>query len=301
MVMDIIRLYRDFNVNHRTGGHKHCRPGWVNVECPFCEGNPGYHLGWNINEEYYFCWRCGWHAPVKTIAELTGLKENEVTEILPQYGINRTILHQKIKTKREFEIPSGLSYLKTQQKKYLRERMFDPNLIEEKYQIRATSPTSKLGMYYYRFRIFIPYFWNGEMVSFDSRDVTGKQPNKYYACPDEYELMGRKQILYGIQENWNPEIGICVEGPTDVWRLGDMTFATSGIQYTHNQVKLMSSIFKRIAVVYDDEIQAQSQAKKLVAELRFRGVDAWNVSIKGDPGSLTDKQAKELITYIKNH
>jgi hypothetical protein len=63
----------------------------------------------------------------------------------------------------------------------------------------------------------------------------------------------------------------------------------------------MSSIFKRIAVVYDDEIQAQSQAKKLVAELKFRGVDAWNVSIQGDPGSLTDKQAKELITYIKNH
>jgi hypothetical protein len=63
----------------------------------------------------------------------------------------------------------------------------------------------------------------------------------------------------------------------------------------------MSSIFKRIAVVYDDEIQAQSQAKKLVAELRFRGVDAWNVSIQGDPGSLTNKKAKELLNYIKNH
>jgi hypothetical protein len=53
--------------------------------------------------------------------------------------------------------------------------------------------------------------------------------------------------------------------------------------------------------VYDDEIQAQSQAKKLVAELRFRGVDAWNVSIQGDPGSLTNKKAKELLNYIKNH
>lgn len=301
MAMDVIRLYQDLGVEFVTENHKHTRPGWVNTICPFCSGNPGYHLGWNINEEYYFCWRCGWHAPVKTIAELTGLKENEVTEILPQYGINRTILHQKIKTKREFEIPSGLSYLKSSHKKYLRERRFDPNLIEEKYQIRATGPTSKLGMYFYRFRIFIPYFWNGEMVSFDTRDVTGKQANKYYACPDEYELMGRKQILYGIQEKWNPEIGICVEGPTDVWRLGDMSFATSGIQYTHNQVKLMASIFKRIVVIYDDEIQAQTQAKKLIAELRFRGVQSWNIQVTGDPGSMTDKQAKELITYIKNH
>lgn len=46
--MDIVRLYHDYGVDHRTEGHKHCRPGWVNTECPFCEGNKGFHLGWNI-------------------------------------------------------------------------------------------------------------------------------------------------------------------------------------------------------------------------------------------------------------
>jgi hypothetical protein len=51
--MDIIGLYRDFGIEHRTEGHKHCRPGWVNTECPFCTGNAGLHLGWHIEEEYY--------------------------------------------------------------------------------------------------------------------------------------------------------------------------------------------------------------------------------------------------------
>ena len=68
--MDIIRLYRDYGIDHKAEGHKHTRPGWVNTECPFCTGNPGMHLGWNLKEEYFFCWRCGWHAPITTLSEL---------------------------------------------------------------------------------------------------------------------------------------------------------------------------------------------------------------------------------------
>ena len=42
--MDIVQLYQDHNVDFMTEGHPHCRPGWVNTVCPFCTGNPGYHL-----------------------------------------------------------------------------------------------------------------------------------------------------------------------------------------------------------------------------------------------------------------
>lgn len=299
--MDIIRLYRDYGVDHKTEGHKHCRPGWVNTECPFCTGNPGYHLGWNIQEEYYFCWRCGWHPPVKTISILTNLNELEVQKILPSYGINRTVLKQKITEKQIFELPSHLTHLKTLHKKYLRSRGFDPAELQEKWGLMGTGNYSKLGNVSYKFRIVIPFYWNGEIVSFDSRDITGKQLNKYQACPIEYEKIEHKSILYGNQEKWDPQLGICVEGPTDVWRMSELAFATSGIQYTQKQLRLIASTFKRVAVLYDDDPQAQKQAKKLVADLKFRGVNAWNVVIKGDPGALTDKEARKLIKEIKDY
>jgi len=72
----------------------------------------------------------------------------------------------------------------------------------------------------------------------------------------------------------------------------------SGIQYTHEQIRVISNTFKRVAIVFDDEPQAQNQARKLVADLRFRNVDAWNVEIKGDPGSMKQKDADELVKNL---
>ena len=297
--MDIIRFYRDFGVEHLTEGHKHCRPGWVNAVCPYCTGNPGWHLSWNIQEEYFVCWRCGWHPPLKTFSLLTNVSEYEVKNVLPSYGINRTIIHRKEVEKKELKFPSGVSELRVSHTKYLIERGFTPSKIIDTWKIQSTSPTSLLDGMSYKHRILIPFYWNGQVVSFDSRDVTDKQQNKYQACPKEREILEHKKILYGNQEYWT-DTGICVEGPTDVWRLGPASFATSGIKYTPAQLKLIANTFKRVAVVYDDESQAQTQAKNLVADLKFRGIDAWNVKIKGDPGGLTDIEAKKLVKSILN-
>ena len=297
--MDILRLYRDLGVEHYTEGQKHCRPGWVNTECPFCTGNKGYHLGWNIQDEYYVCWRCGWHPPVKTIMELTSLSFGDVRSLIAQYGINKSVLHYKEKEKQKIKYPSGTMELQKNHIVYLQTRGFSPEKLIKKWKLLGTGPISQLDGISYKHRIIIPFFWNGALVSFDSRDITGKHQNKYQACPKHYEVIEHKNILYGNQEKWNTELGICVEGPTDVWRLGNQSFAVSGIKYTQAQVRLIATIFKRVAVVFDDDPQAQVQAKKLVAELKFRGVDAFNVKIKGDPGSMRQKEVKELIQKIK--
>ena len=295
--MDIIRLYQDFGIEHRTEGHKHTRPGWVNCECPFCTGNPGLHLGWNLEGEYFVCYRCGYHPPVKTLSVLLNMPEFEIKGLLPDYGINRTFIRLPKKGKKEFQFPSGMTSLWKPHLKYLNERGFNAREIEKFWGVQGTGPVSKLDLIDYRFRIIIPFYWNGQIVSFDSRDITNKQRNKYQACPKEREIIEHKKILYGNQEYWE-RTGIVVEGPTDVWRLGTAACATSGIKYTPAQVKTIANTFKRVAVVYDDEIQAQLQANKLVAELKFRGVDAWNVKIKDDPGSMKQKDANELVKFL---
>jgi len=275
----------------------------VNVECPFCTtviSNPGYHLGWNEQDEYFYCWRCGWHPPVKTIGTLLKVTEYEAYNLLRLYGVNTTIrIKERKQIGKPFQFPQGATRLENFNSHiiYLNKRGFPVQDTIYKWKLRATGPLGSLDNKDYRFRIIIPYFWNGELVSFTSRDITGKQRSKYKACPKDREKIHHKDILYGNQEQWT-ETGVCVEGPTDVWRLGELSFAVSGIEYTQKQLRVITQTFKRVAVVFDDESQAQKQAKKLVADLKFRGVDAWNIKIKGDPGSLTQKEADELIKNI---
>ncbi|MFZ2799119.1 MAG: hypothetical protein WAZ30_02760, partial [Syntrophorhabdus sp.] len=85
--MDIERLYRDFGVDYASEGHRHARPGWINASCPFCTGNPGYHLGFDLDGNYYYCWRCGWHPIIQTISKLTNISEPEVRKFIKQYGL----------------------------------------------------------------------------------------------------------------------------------------------------------------------------------------------------------------------
>ena len=89
-----------------------------------------------------------------------------------------------------------------------------------------------------------------------------------------------------------------MEGPTDVWRMGVNSVCTSGIKYTPAQVRILAKNFKRIPVIFDDEPQAIIQANKLVADLKFRGVNSFRVDIKGDPGGLSQSEADYLVKQL---
>jgi hypothetical protein len=301
--MDVLRLYQDYGIEHLTEGHKHCRPGWVNTQCPHCSGNEGMHLGWNTDENYYRCWRCGWHPPLKTLSLLLNLPTKQVIKIIADYGIVRSYIKKKPRNKKEFILPFGVSDMKDVHRKYLKGRGFSPDKLEKVWGVKGTGPLSYLDKIDYRFRLFIPIYWNGELVTFDTRDITGTAEGKYKACPTDREIIGRKQILYGNQEAWG-DVGICVEGPFDVWKLGENAFAVSGIEYKQEQVKEIAKIFKKVAVVFDgaidpgEEAQAKIQARKLVKDLQFRNVDAYSIQIKGDPGGMPSHEANSLVKKI---
>lgn len=301
--MDVIQLYQDFSVTYLTEGHKHCRPGFVNTPCPFCTGHTGYHLSYNLNEDYFVCWRCGWHPPGKTISALLNVPPFQAEEILKIYGHVLKYREKKEKVKIDFQLPSGVVPLRKKDKTYLESRGFDPDRLERIWRIQSTGPTSTLTdadgkVINYKNRILIPFYWDTQMVSFDTRSqVKEIHGSRYKACPESRELKNHKSILYGIQEKWGKD-GICVEGPTDVWRLGVRAFATSGIKYTYAQIKLMKLIFKRIFIVYDDDPQALSLARKLRRELEWRDLEVIIVPIKGDPGGMPQDEADYLVKQL---
>lgn len=301
--MNIEQLYRDYSVDFVTEGHKHAREGWVNTECPFCSGNPGYHLGYNVDSNYYFCWRCGLHNIPYTLSKILRKPVEEVRELVKNYGQFISAPAPKVAIrKKAFKYPSEIIPLSDNHKRYLQSRNFDPDRLIDLWQLKSTGPGSILEsngkILSYKNRILIPYTWDNQVVSFDTRTTkSGHDAMRYMACPDERELTPRKSILYGKQECWE-ETGILVEGPTDAWRFGTLSCAISGIKYTQNQLRVIGQTFRRVAVIFDDDPQAVVQANRIVAELKFRGVDAFRVDIKGDPGSMEQSEADYLVKQL---
>lgn len=301
--MSIQELYQDFGLSTAPPTHHHSRNGWINIKCPYCSGNPGYHLGWHIHSKHFYCWRCGRKPMISTFATLLHLNFAETKKVLDQYDIDEYIVPNKKDSKKlPFLLPPGSDNLQPQHIRYLKKRKFNPKQIIKDFKILGTGPISRIEKVNYKHRIVIPYYWNSKIVSFDARDITEKAKDKYMACSRDREVIEHKKILYGMQEYWQ-ETGIGVEGPTDVWRMGKEACATSGIQFTNAQVRLIAKYFKRFAVMFDDEPQAIKQAELLVSELKFRGVDSFRVPIVGDPGNLSQREAnylkKQILTNSK--
>jgi hypothetical protein len=298
--MNIIQLYQDFSITYVLEGHKHSREGWVNTECPHCSGSFGYHLGYNIDNNYYVCWRCGWHPVINTISKLLNQSEKNVYHLLKQYGGTFSpIKKEKVTScnKKVHQLPSGVTSLSNSHKKYLEKRNFDPDYLEHTWNLLSTTPTSTLDNKSYKHRIIIPIIWNEVQVSYQGRDITGKTDLRYKACPKDRELIHHKHILFGKQKKWK-STGICVEGAFDVFRFGVYSFATFGIKYTATQLRLIAKTFKRVPVIFDCEPQAKAQADTLISELKFRGVESFRVDISDDPGNMKQEEANYLIKQL---
>lgn len=297
--MALIDLFRDYNVPIAPESHHHYRRGWVNVECPYCTGNPGYHLGFKMNNPHYFCWRCGYHPIRKTTAILLNVPDERARELLKRYGVNDSQIFQPEVTieKKPHQLPSGVGPLSWAHKKYLEKRGFDPDKLEKEWWLVGTGPVSHLDKIDYKWRIIIPFIWNDIEVSFDSRDITERQKSRYKACPTSRELISHKNILYG-KTAARSSVGLIVEGPTDVWRMGMNTYAVSGIEYTREQMRLIAQLYNRVFIIFDPDPQAGRKAEQLKIDLSFRNVKTEIIDLQQDPGSLTEDEARSLKKYI---
>lgn len=300
--MRILELFDDFHVPYVTEGHKHCRPGWVNVECPFCTGNPGYHLGFNLDSNYFHCWRCGGKNAEKVLSSLLNMKEYQVKEVITKYGgisKQRPTKEPVVKIKlKKLKYPVPTTPLQRQHELYLIKRKFDPEYLQQEWGLLGTGPISMLDSINYGHRVLAPVTWNNEVVTFQCRDITNRHPLKYMACPKERETIHHKHILYGKQSEWK-STGICVEGITDVWRLGVLSFAVFGIEFKMEQVREIAHHFRRVAVMFDGgEEQARTQAMKMVGKLKQFNVEAFRVDITGDPADMIQSEADYLVKQI---
>lgn len=300
MTFDSERFLSNYHVPIAPGGHKHTRAGWVQVECPFCTGNPGYHLGHNTQEDYWNCWRCGFHSHMDVIRALARCSFEQAKKIFREYGGRPTLrvrpeINVSIK-KIKVSLPFGSGPLQPRHKQYLENRNFDPEKLESVWGLQGTGTIGP-----YRNRIIAPIYHRKRLVSFQGRDITGLSNLRYKACPKHLEAMDHKHVLYGLDLCKGMDQILVAEGITETWRFGPGSVATFGIAYTTSQIRFLGR-FPRVYVVFDPDPQAVKQADKLAAMLDAIGTSVHVIDLGlpdgSDPAELSQDDADNVMLEL---
>ncbi len=301
--MSIDQLLRDYGVPYVTQGeHKHSSSGWINVHCPYCAGG-NFHMGISLENPFAsHCWKCGSHSTVAVLSRILHMPEKEVHQLIEKYhggGVIKRERQPKVSIK-PLRLPRPCGELNEAGKEYLHKRGYDPEKLRRVWRIKQTGPVSYLDKVRYGNRILIPIHWGGEMVSFQTRDITGKAEPRYLACPIAREKAHHKHIVYGKQERWERYNAlIVVEGVFDVWRLGPSAVATFGTAFTMEQVLALNSAHERFVMLYDNEPQAQELARKLAVKLRALGKKVTIETVPSDPGEMEQEDANHLVKELQ--
>lgn len=294
-MFDAISFFQTYQIDYRTEGHKHCRQGWVQIKCPFCFGNDGWHLGFDLENNWWSCWRCGFHKTWDVLVALLQSKQLAKQAMQTFQTSNKFIRNNEKKIRSILEVPEGLQSLTKRARLYLESRNFDPSIIELTWKIQSTGNFGSL-----KYRLYIPIYLNGVAVSWQCRDITNRSPLRYIGQCRDKELLNNKKTLYGI-DLVSGSSCVVVEGVTDVWRLGPGAIATFGIKYTPAQVSMLLRNFKQFHILFDPaDAQAQLQADKLGYELAAFGreVHIWRISNDLDPGDMDQDDADAFMKHV---
>ena len=287
-------------IEYHLPGEKNVTRGWVNIPCPFPNcGDPSWHCGINLESGMFHCYICGAKGHLtKLLSQLEKGKTHTEIESLfkthfkgsnthearsspptPYNSLNKNILPAEAK-----------DLFPDLHRDYLVDRGFDPDRVIPKYGLKACA---NLGRY--KFRIVIPYFLDGQVVTFTARDVTGRG-TAYKDCPLEGSILPVKETLYNIDSV--KDRVLVLEGPMDVWRIGDGSVATSTDNYSTKVIRQLEGLRERgvrtCFVMYDAEDRAIQKAERLSREVMFDHLEVLRLSSPSDPGEMSEGDVRHL-------
>jgi hypothetical protein len=218
--------------------------------------------------------------------EYTGCSFTKSKNLLKDIEITYTPKVEKKKGK--LILPKGIVGLKSVHKRYLKNRGFNVDEITDLWQLKGIGLSSKLP-----WRIFIPIYYHGKVVSWTTRSVSTKKGvlRSISAAPEE-ESIAHNSLLYGA--DFARDTIIIHEGPTDVWKTGPGAVATLGTNYSMEQISKMITFRKRI-VCFDSDPLAQERANKLADDLSVFPGETFNIQLDAaDAGSASKKEIRLL-------
>jgi len=298
-VFNPLKYYESRGIEYHLPPEKNVTRGWVNINCPFPEcDDPSWHCGVDVRKEKFNCYICGNKGHVsKLIKEIERCSGKRAWAIFKSFKggdvggeefgsppfssippLRRTTLER-------FEWPRGIYFLKEFSKKHIRylvRRGYESNVLVRKYKLLATGHVGD-----YNFRIIIPFFEDGKIITFTSRDITDEQGIRYLDCPIDLSVHHVNYTLYNIDSVRQGGCAVIVEGVFDVWRVGDGAVASSTTSLTNRQLELLQEKeLKRCVVMFDAGKIELRKARKIADNLTSFIPDVKLIRLdRGDPDS----------------
>lgn len=291
--MKFFKLCDDYGIKYWQTGFKYCSADHVQIDCPFCDNSKGPHMGWHLKKHYFNCWSCGWSSTPKVLMALCDVDYPGAKKILQRYKGKEKDLYLPGDDDNDrpdkCHVP-GKKDLLNMHKNYLEDRGYDPESLQDIWDIRGTNFAGQ-----YKYRVIAPIYYRGRIVSYQGRDVTGKQLLRWKACPKDFEILEHQRLLYGY-DDCSIDRAILVEGITDVWKMGVGTICGFGMGLTKPQKRLLKR-FSQLFIIFDSEKQAQKLGNDLAKYLSSTtNMEVYNVDIgmNKDPGDLNKLEVREI-------
>lgn len=291
--MNFVKLFTDYKIDFNTRINR----GWTNITCPFCDDKT-FNGGFNNAGDYYHCWKCGGHNFKQALARAVNIPFNEVDILIEQYAGRNSLLNKLNKKQaKAIKLTLPTNTFTPAERKYLKQRNFSPKLLHEKYKIVGGGITGA-----WKYRIIIPLILDGKIVSWTGRSILSKQKinelkiPRYKNLSIEQSVIDPKSILYNL-DNCISQTAVLTEGAFDVMRLGDGFFCSFGTELTQAQIIEIKNRFSKVFIMFDNEVEAQTKARKFGLQIASMGVDveivdAYGDFNKNDGGELTESEVQ---------
>lgn len=295
-LFDIKSYLQSRGIKVHTSG-KNLSEGWIGIQCPWCQDKSN-HMGINIRSKIYKCWVCKRKGPSTNIVMTTErCSEEDAQEIMEHFvdvsspWMLKTI--DKPKYTGPIWPPGCTEKFPDPHLAYLRSRNFIPEVVIPKYKLKACYNIGE-----YKFRIIIPIIMDNRVVAFTSRSIDKNVELRYKTIRKEIALMQPDHWVYNIDSV--KDTVMIVEGPTDVWRLGDGVVSFLGTEGYNGQIyELKRRGIKKAIIMFDAEKQATDLAEKIGVNLDLLGISTEIVYLmNGDPAELSQEEGQNLKQEI---
>lgn len=302
---NIFEFLNDHGIEHWTSG-KNVQKGNIAIQCPFCDDSSN-HCNISLYNLEVKCWRCGKHKLQHLISMVADYSRREahIEAKLLEKGLRGSVgrwtgatpINKKEASSamaKAVHLPTESSYhFPRMHTEYLERRGFNrPGQIIKKYKLQSVYTVGR-----YKFRIIIPIFLNRNLVSFTSKDVTDEQEPPYLNASIEESMISAKKTVYNYDTIIQGADAILVEGPIDVWKLGDGAISILGVEHHEQQIlQIMKKDIENLFILFDNDPPGRKAARTLgrIMAPVVKNVELIFLKDVNDPGELTLSEAELL-------
>lgn len=331
MVADVKRILNDYSVPYVESGSNVAK-GNVNIQCPYCgEADRSQHLGINLANGFWGCWRNAQHRGRKLSRLLTALLGVTPSEARRIAGEGRHIAVQPDSYENALQTVSE-GVVSAQESAHTRKIGFPPYIrrLTGRKRAERRAVDYLAGRGYHRSeiralskrydlhftirgdmadRIVVPVYEDGELMTYLGRSIYKDAALRYRALDKEDSVKQVKDCIYNFDRAIKGgRLLFVVEGAFDVmkldWYSGPAVTAIGlfNMNVEDSQVELLMRLrrkFDQVVGVLDaGEVAAQLRLESRLRQIFGHRLGMYSLKGAEDPGAMTERQVGRLCSKL---